>query len=135
MYSLPYDTHRWILGPLTNQRHIKYQLFARDIKLLHSIKCEVSNSIVSECLSCALSDSNTVIGYKLAFYRKNFNISILEHDSKYCLEHVKSEPLSIKRQSLVQCLHELSLAKCSQLIVNGCISDEINDIITFICSK
>ena len=25
------------------------------------------------------------------------------------LEHVKAEPLSIKRQSLVQCLHELSL--------------------------
>ena len=86
-------------------------------------------------LSCALSNSNTVIGYKLAFYRENFNISILEHDSKFCLEHVKSEPLSFKRQSLVQCLHEQSLAKCSQLIVNGCISDEINDIITFICSK
>ena len=33
MYSLPYDTHRWILGPLTNQRNIRYQLFARDIKL------------------------------------------------------------------------------------------------------
>ena len=23
MYSLPYDTHRWILGPLTNQRNIR----------------------------------------------------------------------------------------------------------------
>ena len=68
MYSLPYDTHRWILGPLRNQRNIRYQLFARDIKLLHSIKYEISNSIVSECLSSALSDSNTVIGYKLAFY-------------------------------------------------------------------
>ena len=47
MYS-PYHTQIWILGPLTNQRHIKYQLFARDIKLLHSIKCEISNSIVRE---------------------------------------------------------------------------------------
>ena len=83
MYSLTYHTHRWILGPLTNQRHIKYQLFARDIKLLHSIKCQISNSIVRECVSCALSNSNTVISYKLAFYRENFNISILEHDLKY----------------------------------------------------
>ena len=116
MYSLPYDTHRWILGPLTNQRNIRYQLFARDIKLLHSIKYEISNCIVSECLSCALSDSNTVIGYKLAFYRGNFNISILEHDLKYCLEHVKPEALSIKRQSLITCLPELSLAKGRQLI-------------------
>ena len=100
--------------------------------MLHAIKCQISNSIVRECLSCALSNSNTVIGYKLAFYRENFNISILEHDLKYCLEHVKPEPISIKRQSLVQCLHELSLVKGSQLIVNGFISEEIDDMITFI---
>ena len=103
--------------------------------MLHSIKCEISNSIVKECLSCALSNSNTVIGYKLAFYRENFDISILEHDLKHCLEHVKPEPLSIKRHSLAQCLHELSLAKCSQLLVNGFIGEEIDDMITFICSK
>ena len=110
-------------------------MFARNIKLLHFIKCEISNSIVRECLSCASSNSNTVTGYKLAFYKENFNISILEHDLKYCLEHVKPEPLSIKRQSLVQCLHVHSLAKCSQLIVNGFLSEEIDDMITFICSK
>ena len=135
MYSLPYDTHRCILGPLTNQRHIRYQLFARDIKLLHSIKHEISNSIVSECLSCALNDSNTVIGYKLAYYRENFNINILEHDLKYCLEHVKPDPLSIERQSLITCLQELPLAKCRQLIVNGFISEELDDMINFISSK
>ena len=135
MYSLPYHTHRWILGPLTNQHHIRYQLFARDIKLLHSIKYEISNSIVSECLSCALSDSNTVIGYKLAFYRENLNISILEHDLQYCLEHVKPEPMSIERQSLIKCLQELSLAKCRQLIVNGVISEKFDDMINFITSK
>ena len=66
----------------------------------------------------ALSNSNTIIGYELAFYRERFNISILEHDLKHCLEHVKPELLSIKRQSFVQYLHELSSAKCSQLIVN-----------------
>ena len=36
---------------------------------------------------------------------------------------------------LVQCLHELLLVKGSQLIVNGFISKEIDDMITFICSK
>ena len=82
MYSLQYHTHRWILGPLTNQRHIKYQLFTRDIKLLHSIKCEISNSIVRECLSCALSNSNTVVGYKLAFYHHTAHCTdMLEKDT------------------------------------------------------
>ena len=92
------------------------------------------------CLMCFVQEERCleirfVIGYKLAFYRENFNISILEHDLKYSLEHVKPEPLSIKRQSLVQCLHELLLVKGSQLIVNGFISKEIDDMITFICSK
>ena len=61
-----------------------------------------------------LDNSNTVIGDKLHLLKENFNINILEHDLKYCLEHVKPEQLSIKKQSLVQCLHKLSLAKCSQ---------------------
>ena len=39
---------------------------------------------------------------------------------------MKPEPLSIERQSLVQCLHELSLVKGSQLIVNGFIGEEID---------
>ena len=78
MYSLPYDTHRWILDPLTNQRQISYQLFATDIKLLHSIKYDLSNSTVSECSSCTFSDSNTVIGYKIAFNRENFKFHIFK---------------------------------------------------------
>ena len=61
--------------------------------------------------------------------------SILEHDLQYCLERVKPEPLSIERQSLIKCLQELSLAKCKQLIVNGFISEELNDMINFISSK
>ena len=81
-------------------------MFDRDIKLLHSIKCEISNSIVRECLSCALSNSNTVIGNKLAFVEKII----------YFLEHDKPELLSIKRQSPVQCLIEPSLGKCTQLM-------------------
>ena len=98
---------------------------------MYTIKCDIINSIVRECLSSVLSNSNTVIGYEVAFYRESLNITILGHDLKYCLDNVKLEPLSIKRQFL----HELSLAKCSQLVVNGFISEKIDDIITFTCSK
>ena len=70
---------------------------------------------------------NTLIGYKLTCYRENSNISILEYVLKCFLEHVKLEPLSIERPSLNKCLHDLSLAKCSQLAVNGLNSEEIDD--------
>ena len=62
-------------------------------------------------------------------------MSILEHDLKYCLEHVKTEALSIERQSLITCLQELSLAKCKQLIVIGFNNEDLDDMINFVCSK
>ena len=34
-YALPCEIRRILLDPLPDQRHIKYELFARDIKLLY----------------------------------------------------------------------------------------------------
>ena len=30
--GLPYTTHTWMLGPLTNSVHMKYKLYIRDLK-------------------------------------------------------------------------------------------------------
>ena len=32
--GLPYTTHTWMLGPLTNSVHMKYKLYIRDLKFL-----------------------------------------------------------------------------------------------------
>ena len=34
IYSLPYNTHRWLLGPLVDQYHISHQYILRDTKFL-----------------------------------------------------------------------------------------------------
>ena len=36
----------------------------------------VKNTIVRECLHNAIYNSNTVIGYKLAFFRENFSMNL-----------------------------------------------------------
>ena len=38
MYAIPCDTHRRLLGPLTNRRHIKYRLLAKDFKFYIPLK-------------------------------------------------------------------------------------------------
>ena len=90
--------------PIDTLVSYKIPFFTRDIKLLYSIRYmyEISNSIAMECLSCTLINA-IAIGYKLAYYSENLYISILEHqhDLKYCLQHVKPEPLSIERQLLI----------------------------------
>ena len=47
-----------------------------EIKLLHSMYYYIENDIVKQCVFNSMHDSNTAIGFKLAFIRENFNIDI-----------------------------------------------------------
>ena len=60
IYYLPYNTHRWLLGPLIGQYHTRHQLILRDIKYLHS-SLQSTNSIVRQCIMNASSNANTLI--------------------------------------------------------------------------
>ena len=72
IFSLPNTAHRWLLGPLMGQYHIKHQLYMKDIKLLYNMNMFVKNTIVQECLHNAMYNANTVMGYKLAFFSIKF---------------------------------------------------------------
>ena len=37
IFSLSNTAHRWILGPLMGQSHIKYQLYMKDTKMLYNM--------------------------------------------------------------------------------------------------
>ena len=64
IYSLPYNTHRWLLGPLIGQYHSRHQLILKDNKFLHRL-LQSTNSIVRQCIMNASSNANTLIGYKM----------------------------------------------------------------------
>ena len=44
IFSLPNTAHRWLLGPLMGQYHIKYQLYMKDIKLLYNVNNNNNNN-------------------------------------------------------------------------------------------
>ena len=68
-------THTWILGPLIGQMHISTQLqFRNFVFLLDAFNS--NNHIVKSCMRAALYNSNTCIGYKLAFYRYKFDLDM-----------------------------------------------------------
>ena len=68
IFSLSNTTHRWLLGPLMGQYHIKYQVYMKYIKLLYNMNMFVKNTNVQECLHIAMYNANTVTGYKSAFF-------------------------------------------------------------------
>ena len=132
IFSLSNTAHRWLLGPLMGQYHIKYQLYMKDIKLLYNMNMFVNNTIEQECLHNAMYNANTVIGYKLAFFRENFNINLFENDINYCLRQVHPATLDMEDQSLVDCLHTQIMAKSDEVTVDGFEMEELDFIINSI---
>ena len=128
IFSLPNTAHRWLLGLLMGQYHIKHQLYMKDIKLLYNRNMFVKNTIVQECLH----NANTVIGYKLACSQENFNINLFENDINYCLHQVHPATLDMEDQSLVDCLHTLIMAKSDKVTVDGFEMEELDFIINSI---
>ena len=104
----------------------------KDIKLLYNMNMFVKNTIVQECLHNAMYNANTVIGYKLAFFREHFNINLFENDINYCLRQVHPTTLDMKDQSLEDCLHTLIMAKSNEVTVDGFEIEELYFIINSI---
>ena len=64
----------------------------------------------------ASSNANTLIGYKMSYYKSMYGIDILcNADLNYCL--LCAKPLSPDQHAKVNCLYELSLAKSNHIII------------------
>ena len=56
--GLPYTTHTWMLGPLTNSVHMQYKLYIRDLNFLIGFsKCD--NVLVRSCFSLIRDNANS----------------------------------------------------------------------------
>ena len=65
-YNIPFNTHVWSLGPLIKQNNLRVQLQFRNFQFLLNA-FNSTNDIVKTCIQSAMYNSNTCIGYKLAF--------------------------------------------------------------------
>ena len=86
IFYFPHNDHRWLLGPLLNQPHISHQFYIRDIKFLHRM-LHCNNSIVNQCIMHASHDANTLIGYKLSFFRSKFGYNLYDLSLSQCLRY------------------------------------------------
>ena len=77
----------------------------------------------------ASSNANTLIGYKMSYYRSMYGIDICNADLNYCLLRAKPD-----QHAQVNSLYELSLAKSNHIIIDGFDHDEITDIINAIAT-
>ena len=89
-----------------------------------------NNSIVNQCIMHASHDANTLIGYKLSFFRSKFGYNL--YDLTQCLRYSSPVHLTAEKRSQVDCVHTLCLARSKQVSIEGFSDGELNDMIKFI---
>ena len=78
------------------------------------------------CILNAYHNANSLIGYKLAYFRSYFGIDIFNYDIMSSIEKSKPNVILDEQQAQVNCLYTLCQAKSSHLKSNGLNNDEIN---------
>ena len=80
--KLPIRAHTYLLGPLLNQQNIHEQLYVRSIRCLYTMY-HSSNYIFRTVFNNALYNSNSCIGYKMAYFRNTYAVDITKHDPSF----------------------------------------------------
>ena len=124
---LPFKTHTWILGPLIGQMHISTQLQFRNFCFLLDA-FNSNNHIVNSCMRAALYNSNTCIGYKLAFHRYKFDLDMYNNCTSG-RKLINDHNLSYDQLAIVSNLSTLIDIRAGNCYIDGF---TINDIDIFI---
>ena len=91
-----------------------------------------NNNIVNQCIMHASHDANTLIGYKLSFFRSKFGYNLYDLSLAQCLRYSSPVHLTAEKRSQVDCVHTLCLARSKQVSIEGFSDEELNDVIKFI---
>ena len=107
LHNIPFNTHVWILGPLIKQNNLWVQLqfcnFQFSLNAFNS-----TNDILKTCVQSAMYNSNTCIGYKLAFYRYKYSLDM--HDSyTVSMKIINGQNLSDYQSSTVNTFEYMNL--------------------------
>ena len=78
------------------------------------------------CLTVGINNSNTIIGYKLAFIRSRFGINVIDTGYYVCLHNIIGTQLAAEQKNLVNCIHTLNLIRSNNLYIDGLSNNDIN---------
>ena len=101
LLGLPYNAHTYLLGPIMEQLDLRIQLYIRNFRLLwHASRSDNNIIYRPTCINSALCNSNSGLGYKMAFYRYRYNMSMSD-DIELCIARISQCELSDHQLAIV----------------------------------
>ena len=119
------------MGPLLGQCNIRQQLYIRNYRFIWYTS-RSNNTIVKNCFRNALYNSNTCIGYKLAFYRYKFDID-LSSNMKNSIARMSASELNCDQLAIVSNLTSLINVRSGNEVINDFTTKEVNYMINMFC--
>ena len=134
MFDLPVQTHCYIIESISQTKHLKIVLLERFLSFLeqiHKSKKNVPNQLLSFIKNDARSTTGSNLRKILLFTKKN-NIDELSKDDVAALHYHEADP---NEGWKIKMIKEITDVKFNQLEVENFTNDELEEIMSFLCTS
>lgn len=134
LFKLPYNTHRYLIEPISGCRHLKTILCSRFINFYSKL---LSNHrfCIRFLVNICTNDASTIVGGNLAYLQKDCNVSKQDLDryvvKEKCIYHHAPDEFRWK----IPLILELLDVRNNLLSVPPFESNEITDMLYALCSS
>ena len=134
MFDLPYNTHRYLVEPVSGQLHLKKLLIKRFLSFIRQVN-RSSKILPKQLLHFIQNDTRSITGSnirRILLLTKRTEIDDITVED---IEDIEYAELSEENCWRVNLINEITDIKFGQLEVNGFSQEEYEEILQFACTS
>ena len=134
MFSLPRESHRYLIEPVSENLHLKKLLLLRFMSFLRQIKSS-AKSVPKDLLRVIENDTRSTTGNNIRNILRLTQRVKIEDVSKHDIQNICYCPIPNNEEWRIPFIKEIIEARNSSVEVVGFTSDELSDILEYLCSN
>ena len=130
--NLPFATHRFLIEPISNEKHVKLVLIERFVSFMDKI--ETSGKLAIRMLkSEAMKDVRSTTGANFRGIMKLLGDMDIQNVSIPTIKTLDYRPMCEENQWKIEIAKELNDVRNGDKILEGFNPTEVNDMMEFLC--
>ena len=134
MWDLPIQTHKYLIEPISNQPHMKFNIFKRHLNFKDQV-FKSSKSVLKHLFLICMNNCNSPTGGNLRRLMLQCDLNFIsEMNSSNISDLVYSEVPKTEKWR-IGLVNELMNIRHGTIEVPGFSSDDISDILDYVCTS
>ena len=134
MLDLPYATHRSLIEPLTGERHVRKVLISRYLGFMEKISSS-NKRAVKMLMETAKKDVRSITGHNFRNIMLLVGKSSVESVKQEDVDKIEYFPLDETERWKIDVIKEIIDVKSSTLDIAGFALEELEEILTYLCTS